>query len=188
MFCSRCGKLNDDLARFCQSCGANLGAMSREPDGQERIVSSGSLLEYAGFWRRLLAAIADGIVIAVAYSIIGLVWLPHFARPQARIAGVNLAILVAWIYFALMESSSTRATLGKMALGICVTDLKGDRVSFSRATGRHFAKIISTIIVFVGYVMAGFTQRKQALHDIIAGCLVVKKASLQSRETISSAP
>jgi uncharacterized RDD family membrane protein YckC len=80
-----------------------------------------------------------------------------------------------WLYFALMESMKG-ATLGKMALGIIVTDLQGNRISFGRATGRYFAKIISSLTILVGYIMAGFTQRKQALHDIIAGCLVINKS------------
>lgn len=74
-----------------------------------------------------------------------------------------------------MESSPTQATLGKMTLGIIVTDTEGKRVSFGRATGRHWAKIISGLILFIGYFMAAFTSRKQALHDIIADCLVVVK-------------
>ncbi len=74
-----------------------------------------------------------------------------------------------------MESSSQQATLGKIALGIMVTDLSGNRISFARASGRHFTKILSGIILYIGFIMAGFTEKKQALHDIIADCLVVKK-------------
>jgi uncharacterized RDD family membrane protein YckC len=73
-----------------------------------------------------------------------------------------------------MESSSKQATLGKMALALKVTDLQGRRISFARATGRHFAKIISGMILLIGYIMAGFTERKQALHDMIAGTLVIR--------------
>jgi uncharacterized RDD family membrane protein YckC len=62
-----------------------------------------------------------------------------------------------------------------MALGIKVTDMKGGRLSFARATGRYFSKMISGLTIGIGYIMAGFTQQKQALHDIIAGCLVVDK-------------
>jgi uncharacterized RDD family membrane protein YckC len=79
-----------------------------------------------------------------------------------------------WLYFALMESSAKGATLGKMALGLRVTDLSGNRISFGRATGRYFGKIVSGMIFSIGYIMAGFTQQKQALHDIMAGCLVVR--------------
>lgn len=73
-----------------------------------------------------------------------------------------------------MESSAKQATLGKMALGIVVTDLEGARIGFGRATGRYFAKILSGLILGIGFLMAAFTERKQGLHDIIAGTLVVK--------------
>ena len=89
--------------------------------------------------------------------------------------GNILGLILGWIYFAAMESSPTQGTLGKMALGIKVTDMEGDRVEFGRATGRHFGKIISTIILLIGYIMIAFTQKKQGLHDIMAGCLVVNK-------------
>ena len=81
-----------------------------------------------------------------------------------------------WLYFALLESSAKQGTLGKMALGIRVTDLDGNRISFGRATGRYFAKFISAIILYIGFIMAAFTAKKQALHDIIASTLVIKPA------------
>ena len=76
-----------------------------------------------------------------------------------------------------MESSSNQATVGKMALGIQVTDLEGNRISFGKALGRNLAKIISALIFYIGFIMAAFTAKKQALHDMIAGTLVVKKGS-----------
>jgi uncharacterized RDD family membrane protein YckC len=83
--------------------------------------------------------------------------------------------VVGWLYFALMESSSHQATLGKMALGIRVTDLQGGRLTFGRATARFFGKIVSGLICYIGFIMAAFTERKQALHDMIAGTLVVRQ-------------
>ena len=80
-----------------------------------------------------------------------------------------------WIYEAAMESSAKQATVGKMAMGLKVTNLEGRRISFTRATGRHFAKYISAMILLIGYIMAGFTERKQALHDMIASCLVLRR-------------
>ncbi|MEQ9362791.1 MAG: RDD family protein [Leptospirales bacterium] len=80
---------------------------------------------------------------------------------------------VGWLYFALMESSENSATLGKMALNIVVSDRFGRRITFERATGRYFAKIISGFTFGVGYLMVAFSSRKQALHDIIAGCLLL---------------
>jgi uncharacterized RDD family membrane protein YckC len=85
-------------------------------------------------------------------------------------------MILNWLYYAIFESSSWQATLGKKALGLEVTDLAGNRISFGRATGRFFAKIISTLILFIGYIMAGFTEKKQALHDILAGTLVIRKS------------
>jgi uncharacterized RDD family membrane protein YckC len=75
-----------------------------------------------------------------------------------------------------LESSSMQATLGKMALGLKVTDLNGKQISFGKATGRYFAKIISAIILLIGFIMVAFTEKKQGLHDMIAGTLVVKNA------------
>ncbi|MGB8524124.1 MAG: RDD family protein, partial [Candidatus Acidiferrales bacterium] len=87
-----------------------------------------------------------------------------------------VSIVMMWIYYAWMESSSHQGTLGKMALGLIVTDLEGRRISFARASGRYFAKIITSLIPLgIGYMMAGFTEKKQALHDIIASCLVLRK-------------
>ncbi|MFA5649466.1 MAG: RDD family protein, partial [Bacteroidales bacterium] len=73
-------------------------------------------------------------------------------------------------------SSKNGGTLGKIAVGIKVTNLNGNRISFAQATGRYFARIISNITLLVGYIMAGFTLKKQALHDMISNCLVVKKS------------
>ena len=154
---------------------------------------------YAGFWKRLVAYIIDSIIISVASGILlipflAVVGLGIFSMHDSNLSydtdtavGLIIAmiagylVLVAgiaiagWLYFALMESSSQQGTLGKMALGIKVTDMAGSRISFGRATGRYFAKMISSLTLGVGYIMAGFTQQKQALHDIIAGCLVVNK-------------
>ncbi len=88
---------------------------------------------------------------------------------------VILSIIIQWLYFALMEASSRQATLGKMAIGLYVTDLDGNRISFGKATGRYFGKIISGLILNIGYILAGVTEKKQALHDMMAGCLVLRK-------------
>jgi uncharacterized RDD family membrane protein YckC len=99
--------------------------------------------------------------------------LPSYDRQSIAI---NLLTgLVAWLYWAQMESSPWQATLGKKLLGLKVTDLRGRRISFPRATGRHFAKNISALILLIGFLMAGFTEKKQTLHDMIARCLVVRK-------------
>lgn len=92
--------------------------------------------------------------------------------------GLFWIVIARWLYFVLMEISSKKATLGKMALGLEVVDLNYNRISFGKATGRHFGKIISAVILDFGFMMAGFTDRKQGLHDMMSGCLVVKKGGI----------
>ena len=149
-------------------------------------VSTGvSFIGYAGFWRRFAAAFLDGIIINIGTFIIGFIIGLAWAAATGTAEGIEsegiepllnlIGIVIVWLYYALMESSSKQATLGKMALGIVVTDMNGDRISFGRATGRHFAKFVSFLTLFIGFIMAGFTEKKQALHDMIASCLVVQK-------------
>jgi uncharacterized RDD family membrane protein YckC len=137
-------------------------------------------VEYAGFWLRLVASIIDGIatniVIYPLSFIVGIViGKSGMGKGMAAGAGAFISFLMDFLYYTLMESSSNRATLGKMALGLAVTDLDGNQITFGQAAGRFFGKIISGIILGFGYLMAGFTEKKQALHDIMAGTLVVKK-------------
>ena len=145
-------------------------------------------MEYAGFWRRAAAFSLDGFLLGIIQAIINIVMIA--AIGAASVAGgesddaatfaivgvVGLVTFVGmWLYFALMESSAKQATLGKMMVGIVVTDTDGNRVSFGKASGRYFGKIVSSILLMIGYLLAAFTERKQALHDIMAGCLVIRK-------------
>lgn len=124
-------------------------------------------MQYAGFWKRFVAWVIDAIMLAIVGVIINLI----FDQNSAAL----ISTLVGWGYFAGMESSGRQATLGKSVMGIVVTDVSGQRISFLRATGRYFAKILSAIILFIGFIMAAFTARKQALHDMIASTLVVSR-------------
>lgn len=139
-------------------------------------------MTYAGFWKRFAAMLIDWIIIMMAVSLIGFVFgLTMFVggmhNPHvAEVPGNMLGLALMWLYYSVMESSPLQGTLGKMALGIKVTDLQGERVGFGKATGRFFGKIISCIILFIGFLMAAFTEKKQALHDMMAGCLVVNKS------------
>jgi len=144
---------------------------------------------YAGFWLRLVALIIDRIVLGIAGAIIFFplfrINAPTFATanpwelyisPSKPIVAIELlSLMTDWIYYASMESSSWQATLGKKILGLRVTDLAGNRITFARASGRFFGKILSGMILGIGFLMAGFTARKQALHDILAGCLVLRQ-------------
>ncbi len=152
-------------------------------------------VSYAGFWKRFVAYIIDDIILSVAGVLIalplgavfGLSFLSGFSgetepgAPMIALAAsaIGLAVVgvlvASWLYYAFMESSASQGTLGKMALGIKVTDMEGKRISFCKATGRYFGKIVSGMIMYIGFIMAGFTAKKQALHDIMASCLVVNK-------------
>ena len=126
---------------------------------------------YAGFWRRTGGYLIDYILSILLAGMIGAVVGSKVGRAAPIVALASI-----WLYYALMESSARQGTLGKMAMGLSVTDISGQRVSFGRASGRFFAKIITGLIPFgIGYIMAGFTEKKQALHDMIASCLVMKK-------------
>ncbi|MBU8727869.1 RDD family protein [Bacillus pumilus] len=91
------------------------------------------------------------------------------------IGAILIGIVVTWLYYAIMESSKLQGTLGKMALGIKVTRVTGEKVTFGRATGRFFAKGFLSPILCIGYIIAFFTEKQQALHDLIASTIVVKK-------------
>ena len=140
-------------------------------------------MDYAGFWRRAVALVIDVILFGIVQMIIIFGFMGGMMVGEAgeetmgaAMLGVNLLLIViGWLYFALMESSKLQATLGKMMIGVVVTDLEGNRISFGRATGRYFGKVVSSVILLIGYIMAAFTKRKQALHDIMAKCLVIRK-------------
>ncbi len=137
---------------------------------------------YATFGTRFAASFLDGLIMAginlgVGFAIGFTYVLVNGGRStkSVEVFASVIGYILAWLYEALQESSSAQATIGKRALGIVVTDEAGKRISFGRATGRHFGKYISTIILLIGFIMAAFTQKKQALHDIMAGTLVLKK-------------
>ncbi|HEX5354064.1 MAG TPA: RDD family protein [Rhodanobacteraceae bacterium] len=140
---------------------------------------------HAGFWRRVAAYVLDALLLMVVGFVVGIVFgVVEFLviHKTSRAAGYALGIVVAWQYFAWFESSAKQATPGKLALGLCVTDMRGARIGFWRATGRYFGKFISILILFVGFMMAGWTRRKQALHDMMAGCCVVRREGLERFE------
>lgn len=144
-------------------------------------------VRYGGFWIRVVAAIIDGLLLGiVVFPVLGILGLSiGFAGSQVSMPEIGVHLVrdivawtlfmgAGWLYEALLESSSKQATVGKMALGLKVTDEYGRRISFARASARYFSKILSRMILLIGYIMVGFTQRKQGLHDMIAGTLVVR--------------
>lgn len=142
-------------------------------------------VRYGGFWIRFVAAVIDAIIVQAVVMPIAFVvgGVTGFAgaigghvNPALPLVGGFFGFVIGiagtWLYEAFMTSSVRQATLGKMIFGMKVTDLNGNRISFERASGRYFAKWLSALTLLIGYIIAGFTERKQALHDMIAGTLV----------------
>ena len=143
-----------------------------------------------GFWIRFVAYMIDGLVMLVPTAILVGIFaafviltnesMDHEELPAQLVVALVLLvaamIVVNWLYEALMTSSPRGATLGKMALGLRIVRFDGAQLSFGRATARHFAKYMVTPMVplAIGYIMAAFTNRKRALHDILADTLVIK--------------
>jgi uncharacterized RDD family membrane protein YckC len=183
MYCTQCGTQNPDDAKFCHHCGHQLAADSTALSTQ-----------YAGFWRRFVAYVIDRLILGIPSGILVLVFIvPSIVSlvgglcDPERIPFAILSFVMSWVwlilvivighllYFVWFESSRFQATPGKMLLGIVVTDISEKRVSFLRALGRNLGKIISHWILNIGFLMAGVTAKKQALHDMMADCLVVMK-------------
>jgi len=193
VFCNQCGQPVNAAASFCTRCGGALtpavpGATIAAP-GLAAPVPPGLVgQQFAGFWIRFVAHLIDSIVLNVIFVPIAFVLFGgyfathHLDQDQPPDAGffVLLALftivasLSVWLYEAVMTSSSKQGTLGKMALHLRVTDMNGARISFGRSTGRFLAKIFLSGIMAVGFIMAGFTPRKQSLHDILASTLVLR--------------
>ena len=195
-FCSSCG------APQARAAIAAPGAISVPANVGVAGFSAGrGQFLFAGFWLRLVAYLIDGLIVSV--GIFGL-FIPIAALTGAAahlnnleniprnggqldpaviaalisvvITFAGVALLITWLYHAYFESSSWQATPGKRVLSLYVTDLSGQPISFLHATGRHFSKIITGLIPLgLGYIMAGFTERRQALHDMIAGTLVLRR-------------
>ncbi len=154
------------------------------------------VVTYAGFWLRAVAYVVDLLIVTLV-SMPALIILTPFAgtaweqyskltvqqmydlqnpavRPFMAIV-LPIVLFCGWLYYALCESSSWQATPGKRLLGLRVCDMEGRRITFTRASGRFLGRILTGLVPFgVGYLMAGFTARKQALHDLIASCLVLR--------------
>jgi uncharacterized RDD family membrane protein YckC len=181
--------------------GAPVAAAGTAPIVQPARMPARDTGLYAGFWLRFVAAIIDILLILIPYGSLAVLIFAS-AIPMIRGLGATpnpfllitlfasrllllaaLSLLGSWLYWSLLESSSWQATIGKKALGLYVTDLTGARLSFGKASGRFFAgrgisyvPSIGGLYFLVDCIMVGFTEKKQALHDIIAGCLVQRNA------------
>lgn len=186
--CPKCNAGNASHIKKCVLCGYELPYdFPSEENGLENLMLTRDIaiednednMEYAGFRRRFAAYIIDWIVSLILSFIVltmffYLIYWTSGEEPDKAIITIIL-LFIPWLYWAVMESSSKQATLGKKVLGVIVTDMKGNRISFGKATARYWAKSISALILFIGFIMAGFSVKKQALHDMIAGTFVIVK-------------
>jgi uncharacterized RDD family membrane protein YckC len=197
-FCPACGQMVGSLAPASAPGAPNTGLAAASPYPASPVVAVYPRVFYAGFWFRFVAYLIDGILRAVAFGFL-LILLLALTGAGSAIQGIasgedisdhiaaligggflaglfGITLLVSWLYYALFECSSWQATPGKKMLNLYVTDLDGRSVTFARASGRFFARIVSSVVpLFFGYILAGITEKRQALHDIIAGCLVLRK-------------
>lgn len=193
-YCLHCGVRPNNSDNYCQSCGletksnqdlcVECGTLLKRQNG---VAASGEDSMYAGFWRRFVAILVDGFIITIPILIITSILVfnelntaynnGYYTEPSNSITGWGylLGLAINIIYFAGMHASKWQATIGKKMMGIKVTDMNGNRISFLRAVGRLFGTYVSTIILYIGFIMAGLTEKKQALHDMIASTLVMKK-------------
>ena len=193
VFCQSCGT---QVARAAAVLGPAVGTVS--PHAGVGAIAYASNVTFAGFWLRFVAYLLDSVIIGFAVMVL---FVPFFflmggaamleTLPRGRgervdpaqftaflgliLTLVALGSVAKWLYFAYLESGEKQATWGKQALGLYVTDLTGQRITFGRATGRFFAKFVTGLIPLgIGFIMAGFTERRQALHDMIASTLVLR--------------
>lgn len=168
----------------------------------------GGPASYAGIGSRFLAMLIDGIIVGIPIGILSTVLSAMMAaRVITRTSGRNynpgmaatdvgtffagfgfimiLSFLVTWAYFAMMESSAWQGTVGKRIMGIRVTDMNGARISLGKATLRLAIKAFLSGWFLIGYIMAFFTQRKQALHDLIAGTLILSGPAIPAAPVVT---
>lgn len=202
IFCSKCGAQNSATAPSCQNCGLTLSSSlaPSQAAAPARAYAAAPPVAYAppsiygGFLIRFLAHLVDHIILGVvAAPLFFITVLPSIIRiaqqadrdqepsPEMIITIISsifvyiaLAFVGQWLYEALLTSSSWQATIGKRVLHLKVVDEDGNRIGFGRATGRFFAKILSSMFFCIGFIMIGFTERKTGLHDMLAGTRVLR--------------
>jgi len=207
MFCSGCGHTLAASTMVCPACGRGTGVRPAGPVRSNfpplvSVAVPAIRFSYAGFWMRFLAWTIDAVLLSgIAFVVLGrLVSLARIGSIFSSLEGFDdldnlddwyaalglgatvlfflFYILVSWLYHAFMESSAWQGTIGKRALGLVVTDIGGAKVTFGRASGRYFSRLVSSMIPLgIGYLLAGFTRQKQALHDLLSNCLVLRKSS-----------
>ncbi len=201
--CEKCAAEIPEGASVCPHCAtpvsvAQIGpvyvpagaqASAAAPEIQTVSVESAQPV-FAGFWLRAVAYLLDTVLISLAGGLIASFYPATFIKfpdaaaaasnpfaslPQLTPLGFAITLGATWIYYTMFEASSWQATPGKRVMKIYVTDMVGQRPSVARVAARNVAKIISNLSFLVGYLVAGFTVKKQALHDMVTSCLVLRR-------------
>ena len=196
--CSNCGNVRLPDGRFCLFCGDLLsesnskGIVSSQPT--KPLTSSAPTEpappDFAGFWLRawagaidvaleasgaLLLTLAIDLLLRHLGNLLGIS--PFVSKVATGMAFILILAVGSWLYCAFTESSSWRATVGKRILGLQVVTAEGGKVGFGQATVRHLMKFLSLFFLTIGFMMAGWTKRRQALHDMPSDCLVIRVPS-----------
>ena len=188
--CSMCGKqtAEQDLIAFegslvCAACKPKFVQQIKENSE----ISGLAVMRYAGFWIRFGAAFIDGIIIYAVNFPLGMLFgflMPTLVHAQKTpsdalffpaIILMNLLQMILPALYVIWMTGKYGATLGKKAVGIKVVMSDGSPISYGRATGRYFAKILSALILYIGYIMGAFDDEKRALHDHICNTRVIYK-------------
>jgi len=193
--CANCGNPRQAYGRYCLFCGdvlsepaVKLVVSPQPPAGRKQGgIPLQEAIQYAGFWRRFWAGTIDVVLEAIAALVITyaldkvlgrighlLGYEPWMSKMATGFAYILVLSILAWLYCAFSESSPRHATIGKRIMGLQVVTADGGRISFGTATVRHFMKFLSLFTAGVGFMMAGWTKRRQALHDIPCECFVVR--------------
>jgi len=200
MLCQNCGAETPAAGKFCANCGSLLDASQAAATGSTAAGAPPASVDFdrslfGGFWRRVAAYVIDSFILYAGLFVMGFACAivigmvvgagatTGSGSPMPAVAGIAWVGLLyiggfvgAWLYYALFESSSLQATPGKRAVDLRVATSDGGRVGFGRATGRYFGKIVSSLTLGVGYIMVAFTGRRQGLHDLLAGTVLVRNS------------
>jgi len=205
--CASCGSARQAYGRYCLFCGDVLSeptvkvlvsSQAAKPLDRSDI-SPPAAVEYASVWRRFWAGTIDVLLEATgalivtfaidfAFSRVGrmLGYEPWMSKVATGMAYIGVLTIGAWLYCAFSESSPRRATIGKRIMGLQVVTANGGKVSFGQATVRHFMKFLSLFSAGFGFIMAIWTKRRQALHDIPCECFVIRVPEQKTFSLLSS--
>lgn len=184
--CSKCGESNLLESKFCNQCGTQLGITAEVTNTE--IVPANTSFKYAGFWIRFIALIVDVILLIIVCFALALLIATAYDSIYAKnnlydenartstvpVFDFLIYIIGPWLWFTIYESSRWQATPGKMLFGLKITNENGERIGFGRANIRFWSKYLISGWLFIGFIIAGLTAKKQSLHDLLARTLVVK--------------